>query len=330
MATDRPVGIVCFETEISAFQKKLEEVSAKKNKAQLLYANGVRNNLFRLEALSRIYRKISDKNLFDECRKNFKSLEDALGVIDYYDGLYKILKTKKGIPSAFASSVLQKKNDAIKKCNDDLKLLDKSEHPLQISHSKILAFAFDDQENERKQIAKFLIHEIEDLVEDYNEGKIQFNNIEEGIHEMRRKLRWISIYAQSLCGLIQLKKTTEAEESLKLYLDKVTIESPFNKMPLNMFKVSPLFFQSQHFYALSWMINELGKLKDEGLLLIETNHFLKETGLNISGKNQIREIILTKKVSEDQICNRAESLFDYFMHNASVPIKLMRELKRSL
>ena len=85
------------------------------------------------------------------------------------------------------------------------------------------------------------------------------------MHEVRRKLRWISMYAQALNGFIQLKKTTTTKKYSTNYFTKNIIESPFNKLTLRPINSSVIEFDTNSFLALSWIINELGTLKDKGL-----------------------------------------------------------------
>jgi hypothetical protein len=92
-----------------------------------------------------------------------------------------------------------------------------------------------------------------------------FTEIELEVHEMRRKLRWISIYAQALNGLIQSKLTSKKIKYTTNYLTKDIIQSPYNKLPKKPKNIAIMEYDSDSFFALSWVIKELGILKDNGL-----------------------------------------------------------------
>ena len=87
-------------------------------------------------------------------------------------------------------------------------------------------------------------------------------------HELRRELRWLSIYPQALRGLIQMKPSIDSPEYLKKYLTPEIINSPFNKMPEAAAGQPIIYVEADYFYALSWLIAELGKLKDNGLKIV--------------------------------------------------------------
>ena len=88
---------------------------------------------------------------------------------------------------------------------------------------------------------------------------------------MRRKLRWLSIYPQALQGCIQLTETDAKDKNLEKYLTPEIVNSPFNKMPAVGKNKYLLMFEKDYFLALSWIISQLGKLKDEGLRTVVTN-----------------------------------------------------------
>jgi hypothetical protein len=107
--------------------------------------------------------------------------------------------------------------------------------------------------------------------------------MEADVHELRRKIRWLSIYPQALQGCIQLSKNKKIPAYLNKYLTKEIITSPFNKMPDAGNCHYFLMLDGNHFYALSWMIAKLGNLKDNGLQIIALREALQQTaGMNES------------------------------------------------
>ena len=88
------------------------------------------------------------------------------------------------------------------------------------------------------------------------------------MHELRRKLRWLSIYPQALGGCIQLTETPSNDDNVSKYLVPEIVNSPFNKLPPPGANRYLLMFNKDNFLALSWMISELGKLKDQGLRVV--------------------------------------------------------------
>jgi hypothetical protein len=64
---------------------------------------------------------------------------------------------------------------------------------------------------------------------------------------------------------MQLKENPEPPFYLKKYLTEEIVHSAFNVMPDGSALHDHIFLNNQYFYALSWMIAALGKLKDSGL-----------------------------------------------------------------
>ena len=115
--------------------------------------------------------------------------------------------------------------------------------------------------------------EINDFVKALN-GK--FTEIETQVHTVRRKLRWLSIYPQALHGLVQLTDSSNNAAALEKYLTPEIINSPFNKMPDAGDNLYFLLLEKNYFLALSWMIADLGKLKDNGLRVIAITEALEQ------------------------------------------------------
>ena len=81
-------------------------------------------------------------------------------------------------------------------------------------------------------IAAFYGESIYSINEFVTKTKYHFDNVEEDVHELRRKLRWLSIYPQALQGFIQYSKDKKTELHLKKYLTKQIVNSPYNKLPI--------------------------------------------------------------------------------------------------
>lgn len=275
------------EQDKDQFTPLLAQISALLNEAEnvqdpalLLFQRNARAPLFQLEGLARIYSSTGPKKKrFNKLKTKFKQLEDLLGQIDYFDALGKQFSGNTNIPEDTRAyfdvnkekcirnlnSLLTKKGwldgSQIGKINDRLKKVNwkpKAEH-----HNSLLNFY-------RMEIQR---------IKDFAAGeKVSFSDIESGIHEFRRKLRWLSIYAQALHGCIKLVAIEEEKKLLKSYITYAVANSPYNKLPLaERERFHPLALSKYNFYALSWMIERLGILKDEGLAVLALSKAIKET-----------------------------------------------------
>jgi hypothetical protein len=246
-------------------QVLLTKASIQKNPALWLYKNDVRTVLFMLEALTRLHKKSFNEPLFDKWNKRFKKLEDLFGDIDEFIVLEKELKITKKVPNEALNYFTITTNNYIKKCNIRLKTKSWFENKLEAFDLKISAFEIDYDKDYLDELKFTIVHEIIAILNFAKKTNYQFTKVEEEVHEIRRKLRWLSIYAQALNGLVQLKKTHQLTDFKQNYFTKATVDSPYNKLPKKQKNTAFIEFDYDCFLALSWVVKELGHLKDKGL-----------------------------------------------------------------
>ena len=160
---------------------------------------------------------------------------------------------------------------------------------------------------------------IYEIVEFTHKTKFHFDNVEADVHELRRKLRWLSIYPQALRGSVQLSKMPQTPGHLIKYLVPEILNSPYNKMP----DAGPckyfLLLNENYFYALSWLIAELGKLKDTGLKIIAIKEALQQSSgvLPQEALGQTEHIVGAAHPTMQQLLNDAERVSKTFLdeHN---------------
>jgi hypothetical protein len=327
-------GPLRFKKFLDPLEELLRNASESQNPAPYLFSNGARDLLFRLEALSRIYKSLHNRKLFEALDEDFKEVEDALGEIDSFDAFEKEFLQIKSLPPAFTNYFTEGRINAQEKLNKILSkkkwLTDKAGKLGKID--KLLNDAdWLDPEAERIAIGEFLVKQIDKITANYEKGKLHFNDIENGIHEFRRKLRWLSIYAISLDGLIQLKKSASPDEDLNKYLQPEILNSPFNVLPEPPAGIHPLYVQDKFFYALSWVIQKTGELKDEGLRNEAIQDVAEKTGIQVIEVTDLLNLNAKEKErSPEEICSEAESIADGLINKDMVMEKLKRDLYRSL
>jgi hypothetical protein len=125
-------------------------------------------------------------------------------------------------------------------------------------------------------VKKHYAAEIEEITDFVTDQHFHFDNMEEDVHELRRQLRWLSIYPQAMRGSIQLQLGKTNPQYLKKYLTKSITTSPYNKMPPKGKLKSVLLLDKNRFLALSWMIASLGEMKDAGLQIEALKHALQQ------------------------------------------------------
>ena len=262
-------GLARFEYFLNQLQALIVKSSKQKNPALWLYQNNARTPLFMLEGLAKMYAGIHNKKKFSKIKEHFKLLEDAIGQIDYYDAFAKEFLSNKKIPASITIYLQAQSREKIQSLNEILlekNWLGDDTVRLNKIRKKLSKADWQDEKEDIKSIQQFYITAINKILAFINEKDFRFTDVEKDVHEFRRMLRWLSIYPQALRGCIQLGKAkNKAPEYLKKYLTKAITTSPYNVMPDAADQKYFLLFEQNRFYALSWVIAELGNLKDNGL-----------------------------------------------------------------
>lgn len=279
-------GLARFNYYLNQLEELIAKSSKQKNPALWLYQNNARTPLFMLEGLAKMYAGIHNKKKFTKIKEHTKLLEDALGQIDYYDAFAKELSANKKIPSTVLTYLQAQSREKIQSLNELLtekKWLGDGGDRIEKVRKKLKKADWLDEKDDVKSIHEFYITSINKILEFINEKDFHFTDVEKDVHEFRRMLRWLSIYPQALRGCIQLgKPKTAAPKVLTKYLNQTITGSPYNKMPDAGEQKYFLLLDQNRFYALSWMIAELGNLKDSGLKV----EVIKEALLQTSKTNE--------------------------------------------
>ena len=260
------LGKARFDYQLNKVNVLLSEAQNQENPALWLFLHDLRTPMFMLESLSKMYAQLHNKPFFTEINERFKEIEDVLGAIDYYAAFLREFHADEKIPTTVKNHLESKTREKIALFNNlltkkgwtDGKTLRKINEGLTIAK-------WQNQEEEIANIEKYYYKQVRKINEFVGETTFEFNNVESQVHELRRKLRWLSIYPQAFQGAIQLHESETKLTNLEKYLTDEIVSSPFNNLPNSLATNHHLLLEKNHFLALSWMISELGKLKDKGL-----------------------------------------------------------------
>ena len=260
------LGKARFDYQLNKVNVLLSEAKNQENPALWLFLHDLRTPMFMLESLSKMYAQLHNKPFFTEINERFKEIEDVLGAIDYYAAFLREFHADERIPATVKNHLESKTREKIALFNNlltkkgwtDGKTLRKINEGLTIAK-------WQNQEEEIANIEKYYYKQVRKINEFVGETTFEFNNVESQVHELRRKLRWLSIYPQAFQGAIQLHESETNLTNLEKYLTDEIVSSPFNNLPNSLATNHHLLLEKNHFLALSWMISELGKLKDKGL-----------------------------------------------------------------
>jgi hypothetical protein len=313
MKNKKSHGEILFDFFLNRLDQLLNKAATQKNAAMWLYKNDARTTLFMLEALARLHAGIYKEKRFIKLEAKFKLLEDILGAIDYYDVFAKEFAGNKKIPKAVTAYLQAQTREKTQELNETLtqkKWLAESNNQIARIRKKLSKTGWMKEGAEVKAIYKFYVEAINHILIFLSKEDFHFENIESDVHELRRKLRWLSIYPQALRGSIQLIKAKTHPKSLDKYLTKEIITSPFNKVPDAGNNKHFLLLEQNYFYSLSWMIAELGRLKDSGLRAIVIQEALQQTSsLNdIAALKKTYQLTGKKQLTIPQLLTKADTI----------------------
>ncbi len=239
-----------LEKPLSSSDKKSEAVEA------LLTEPSARIAAFNLQALGRLY---SDKDDgFVKLRFKTKELEDALGAVDKWTTLRnrnKLAKAKKALAKVLKDGDWygDGKSPRIKKFRE---FLDKFEWP-----------------SEKKDMKYVVSHLIEQLKRidgtKYDMSILEHGN---GLHELRRELRWFLIEARIANGPVTFKGGRSCPIEAYTELLSEPDDGKFSRLPENAaLEIQPCRISQCLFLGVNKMVNKLGDYKDEAEQSIGTS-----------------------------------------------------------
>lgn len=302
-----------FEFFLLQLEKVITTAARQKNPALYLYQHDARTPLFMLEGLSKLYIDIHNKKKFTKLKEQFKILEDAIGAIDYYDAVAKNLATNKKVPVTVIEYLQAQTREKIQHLNELLieqKWTVENNERIAKIRKKLGQADWLKEEDEMNALNDYYGKAIYDIIEFTQSTQYQFTNMELDVHELRRKIRWLSIYPQALQGCVQLYNSKKKLPHLNKYLTKPIVTSPYNKMP-DVGDCKYFFMlDKNYFLSLSWMIAELGKLKDNGLQIVAIKEALLQTKgvTEAAALKQVYQVLGTKQLKLNALLKNAEGL----------------------
>jgi hypothetical protein len=276
-----------------------------------------------LESLCRLFSKGLKVKGFKTWYNLFKKYEDIMGMINCYEEILGDFKEYPNIPIEIMTlwenlrdekiAILErqfKKDDFLAK-----RLLNFSE---MIEKSKI---KFD--KKTILQIGKAIQKEIKKISKELTATAYKFTDIESQVHELRRKVRWVGIYSQSLNGLIVLKENKAKFNWEDKYLTESVINSPYHKLVKNKSFEKHILLNKEQFMAFTWLIAQLGELKELGLQVeMLAQGFVKTENITNEQAMIKANHILESKISIDDLLQKASEIAKDFFEVDKIPKSL--------
>lgn len=310
-----PLSFNPFLYYSNQLQVLLDKATEQENPVLWLHKNKVRTPLFMLEALTRLHKNAFDEKLFEKWNKRFKKLEDLFGEIDQYLTIESELKRNKKIPKEVVKYFAINAINYIEKCNQRLREKKWLDNKLQSFNYKLSEFDVEYNQEYLDELKYTMFDEMHSILDFAKKSNYQFTKIEEEVHELRRKLRWLSIYAQALNGLIQFKKSNKKNKFQQNYFTKEVLNSPYNKMQKRPKNTAIIEFDNDSFFALSWIINKLGELKDDGIKVQKLSDaiFVAENVTKDEANKKAITLLGFKSTIQEDVLKEASKTIELFL-----------------
>ncbi len=282
-----PRGLRRFGRQLIAFQKSLAASAQPAPEGKDSYqrrphleeatlghrlhlANG-RTPLFMLQGLARIERGVrKDREAFDTLRDHVKLLEDGLGEVDFW-WAFMTRAEKWELPEPVQAWAETHHAHACGKVEGWLEANDWIPHAhlppegdVALRAHQLGALLADLEWPGRKKERKRLVAFLPERLRKMHAGALELdmNDLEGGLHELRRNVRWFSIYAAALEGALCLDARAAPPPKWDRYLLPEIVNSPFAALPAPDPETDPIVIPTPLFHALSWLIADLGAVKD--------------------------------------------------------------------
>lgn len=149
---------------------------------------------------------------FVKLKEHFKQIEDGLGQIDFYYSLSEAFADNKQIPTScnqYIKKQIDQKAAQLNEVLTDKDWLSDDNKRIKKITKKLNEADWLNPIEEAEAFSEFYRASIKTITDFVAETNYYFDNVETEVHELRRKLRWLSIYPQALQGAIQFAPDTK-------------------------------------------------------------------------------------------------------------------------
>ncbi len=326
---------------LQIFTKNLDELNDKLGKfknlgkdetSDQLLVSEARVLFFRMEDQARVYNLASneDKNPFFLNYLNFfKKFENLLGQVDLKASLLQLSKDLKEPKLVSYFSDLKKKSES------DLILALAKDLSLKEIRKDLVNFPkWKSPKKDKKIHVTYLVKELERLSKDIKKRKFTDSDIEKGLHELRRRIRWIVIHVQNLNGFTQYDHSVSVSSKVNSFLNELTEANPHltesKYLQMTPSEVSnPLAISFKVHSILCEIVSTIGSAKDNAEKQIYIHEALEELGYSKSAKmNADMKLKALLKTNEDVDHQKLAEFYQERIESAELLEEYIRTLKK--
>jgi hypothetical protein len=356
-SNDTPIGLYRFATRLAMLMPHMHNIASGfspldgegpgKQMFDSRCESGpkVRDVMFHLEALCRVYRKTHSKDavVFEALKNDFKEIEDGLGRIDYYLEMRNVVQELGAPPAAvgyFTGGYHAELQNLSKRLKDSGWFLDEGDGVTSPALERILGsltgVRWKKPKKDWKTIVKFYSDCLEKVLEKGgardSADALNFEDLEHGVHEFRRTARWVSIYPQALGGLCQLVGKDRLEADLAEYHTPEVTSADFTNYPSDAREPHRIEIEASYMFGFSYVIEAIGQIKDDGQLAEALELAIGRTS-GLQGHalhEEVQKLLGTGRIASKEIPAKVAGIVDGFLNAHRVPQRLQDSVARQL
>ncbi|MGZ3746252.1 MAG: hypothetical protein ACXWRE_02880 [Pseudobdellovibrionaceae bacterium] len=262
-------------------------------KVQALMNQDLRKVFFRFEALSHMLAEQNPK-FFTKKRVQFKALEDSMGRLDLANSLLNeaIQVGQLELIQFFSQQQAQAARDLVTEMQD-AGFWNEPEETLSKLKEK---FENKGHWKTGKDEKKFLISNLAEyskaLHKAVKDNEFDKPEIEKGLHELRRRLRWLVIQVSGLEGLVEYKREDKLSDDIQSWFNEMQQKNPqiLESKYLSKKKAQvdhPLEIPLYEISMISELVAKIGDLKDDAEMQIYFARALDQLNFSSSEKSKV-------------------------------------------
>lgn len=285
---------------------------------QYLQSN-LRLDVFYLEGILKLYKKRHPEisPMFDD----IKAFEDALGAAS---GARSALKSARELPDlpapalAWLEAQVQQADTALHaELQKNWQVDDQGHVPI---FSRLVQELSDGSWDKYGSDKKNLVAELDRRLKKFQKAEMDMGVLQgdTGVHELRRQLRWIPIYAVALDGLFRFDDARHPISSYASLMDTDLVHSKYAQLPPSHREKAPIPFSHSLYLRITELIDELGRIKDEGESIEAIAHALIGSGCATDlhdATAQAEQILGVPPGSEEAVFAQAQKIYDEMQAN---------------
>lgn len=277
----------------------------------------LRRHFFMLEGLSRLYRSRFGAPI-EKVLDRVKAMEDRIGAVDYEASMLEA-----ALPVEFPKRATRYLERRLAKATAALaKRLRKRWVPdrdgavrgVSTLVRRLTALAWDEPVDDRT----YLCGEIASELCEIQRTEYDMAELEAGLHEFRRDVRWFPIYCTALHGFARLDDRLNPIPEYASLLEDPVASTAYAQLAASADEPEPVVLSRSLFIANTKCIADLGDLKDRGQVVEGLARALRTSGVERTHKKaraRVRSLLGLSKRDLKDAQHRAEAVYSQAMQH---------------